>query len=275
MRADDADAAWGRLREARGYGGFGVADAAIVLADAAAPGTLRAHLRADALLLAEIPAAQPPPSAPAPAAWFRLLPEISPTRVVEILGSDGAAASAHALFRRLGFLTLPISQPDGLWEPLARRLAFEAARAVDGGIPPGELEASALEFGMAIGPLRLADEIGLEHAVLPDVEVPDCIRELLARGRAGRHADGGFYDYARGSTPELPHPLPASDAGRAAWREICARLRAGAEELLRSGGGERRSDVDLVSVLALGFPVERGGLLHDGRTVLDSPTPAT
>jgi 3-hydroxyacyl-CoA dehydrogenase / enoyl-CoA hydratase / 3-hydroxybutyryl-CoA epimerase len=275
LRESEADAAWQRLREARGFGGFGMADAALVLADVPEPGRLRQHLRPEAILLTEIAAARSPEPSPEPAAWFRLLPELSPSRVVELFSGGAARDAAHALLRQLGFLTVPIGSPGGLWEPLARRLAFEAGGALDSGVDAGELEAAALEFGMAIGPLRLADELGLDHAVPEGERAPYCVAALLERGRAGRHAGAGFYDYSRGSTPELSEPLIPTALGRATWLAICNRLRGEAEELLAAGVGERRTDVDLISVLTLGFPVERGGLLHDGRTALDSRASAS
>src|SRR5207244_8075045 len=81
---------------------------------------------------------------------------------------------------------------------------------VDEGARVDEVDRAMREFGFAVGPLRLLDEVGLEviQRIAEPLEMasgermprPHVIADLVARGCVGRGSGAGFYLW-RGSSP--------------------------------------------------------------------------
>ena len=80
-------------------------------------------------------------------------------------------------------------------------LLFSAVRLLDEhDLDPETVDACMkLGAGHPMGPLRLLDLVGLDvSASIGDqigAEVPGRVRKLIAAGRLGKKAGGGFYDY--------------------------------------------------------------------------------
>jgi len=79
-----------------------------------------------------------------------------------------------------------------------------AMRCIDEGIAAETVDEAALEFGMPMGPIELADTVGLDICVAvgkmldPGAAPPKRLSELVAAGHLGRKTKRGFYDYATG-----------------------------------------------------------------------------
>ncbi len=73
---------------------------------------------------------------------------------------------------------------------------------------------AATEFGMPMGPIELADTVGLDICLSVaeelsgplHIEVPNILRELVAQGHLGRKSGHGFYQYDARGHRELPPP---------------------------------------------------------------------
>lgn len=161
---------------------------------------------------------------------------------------------------------------------------LEAAAMVGEGIPPTSIERASVRAGYPVGTLALLDELTLTlpHKIfgqfrdeaaaesLKFVEHPGdaVLATLIDRGRAGRAAGAGFYDYADGRRSDLWEGLaPLYDAGIEGADvdvdELCDRLLF-AEALdtarcLQSGLLRSDADANVGSILGIGFPVWTGG----------------
>jgi 3-hydroxyacyl-CoA dehydrogenase/enoyl-CoA hydratase/3-hydroxybutyryl-CoA epimerase len=126
------------------------------------------------------------------------------------------------------------------------------------------IDAAGRKFGMAHGPLELADAVGLDVcqrlAEQLDYPVPDELRERVEAGRLGRRTGQGFHDWrggrrVTGGVPPGRHPF------KEIGRELIDPL---LEEAVRCRDEQVVADGDLVDVGALfgaGFPAYTGGPL--------------
>jgi 3-hydroxyacyl-CoA dehydrogenase len=141
-------------------------------------------------------------------------------RLVEIVRgprtSDGTIAAAAGHVRRIGRIPIVVRDGPGF---LVNRLLFpylgEALELLREGTPADAIERAATEFGMAIGPLRLMDEIGLDTtlqagwvlaAAFPErILSSPLLVSMVKAGRLGQKAGAGFYAYdkrgAKGASP--------------------------------------------------------------------------
>jgi 3-hydroxyacyl-CoA dehydrogenase/enoyl-CoA hydratase/3-hydroxybutyryl-CoA epimerase/3-hydroxyacyl-CoA dehydrogenase/enoyl-CoA hydratase/3-hydroxybutyryl-CoA epimerase/enoyl-CoA isomerase len=196
-----------------------------------------------------------------------------------------AAAVAHVQ----GIARIPIVVEDGPGFAVNRLLfpyLSEALELLREGQPVHAIEEAAVDFGMAIGPLRLMDEIGLDTtlqaawvlaAAFPERVVSSpLLVSMVKAGRLGRKTGAGFFSH-RG--PTSSRVSAAADAGvaellapwiesppRTAPEDIACRLvlpmLLEATRLLEEGKVHDPRDIDAAVLFGLGFPAEKGGLLR-------------
>jgi 3-hydroxyacyl-CoA dehydrogenase/enoyl-CoA hydratase/3-hydroxybutyryl-CoA epimerase/3-hydroxyacyl-CoA dehydrogenase/enoyl-CoA hydratase/3-hydroxybutyryl-CoA epimerase/enoyl-CoA isomerase len=153
------------------------------------------------------------------------------------------------------------------------------------------IENAALEFGMAKGPFRLMDEIGLDTtlqagwcmaAVFPDrIPISPLLVALIKLGRLGQKSGAGFFSYADPASLAKPaEPDPATIEIVARWVKTSQQLSAEniilrlllpmileATRILEDGEVRDPRDIDLGVIFGLGFPARRGGLLWWADTI--------
>lgn len=168
----------------------------------------------------------------------------------------------------------------------------EAGFLLEEGASPQQVDRALTEFGMAMGPLTMADLAGMDinwatrkrlastrPAHLRYSSVADRICEM---GRFGQKTSGGYYRYEPGSRTPVPDPLIddliadcAREAGitrRAVSDEeivercMLALINEGAH-ILEEGIAQRASDIDVVYVHGYGFPAWRGGPMFYAETL--------
>lgn len=198
--------------------------------------------------------------------------------LVEVIHGEhtepAAIAQALGFARRIDKLPLPCrSSPGFLVNRVLVPYLLEAMHAAAEGVPLPVIDQVALDFGMPVGPVELADVVGLDvcqHvgqivAAALGRTPPDLarLRELVAAGKLGRKAGEGFYVWVDGKASKPPAPAagaPADLADRlilALVNECVACLREGVVE-----------DADLVDagvIFGAGFAPFRGGPLHWAR----------
>ena len=149
-----------------------------------------------------------------------------------------------------------------------------------------QVDAAAEEFGMAMGPFRVMDEIGLDVTVhggwvlykaFPErVEPSPILLELIRDGNLGRKTGCGFYRYESSTMWELPgtdnnrlntriaekyrsgrkSPLTSMRYDTIVDRLIGEMFREG-QRILEDGVVRSAAEIELAVVLGLGFPENR------------------
>jgi 3-hydroxyacyl-CoA dehydrogenase/enoyl-CoA hydratase/3-hydroxybutyryl-CoA epimerase len=173
-------------------------------------------------------------------------------------------APAAAFVRQIDKLPLPVrSAPGFLVNRVLAPYMMAAMRAVDEGIAPETVDEAALAFGMPMGPIELADTVGLDIAVAVGKllsgrgEPPKKLLALVADGHVGRKTGRGFYEWRDGkAVKSAPGTVPADLADRLIGPFV-AEARAALDEGIVS-------DADLVdagAIFGTGFAPFRGGPL--------------
>jgi 3-hydroxyacyl-CoA dehydrogenase/enoyl-CoA hydratase/3-hydroxybutyryl-CoA epimerase len=174
-------------------------------------------------------------------------------------------APAAAFVRLIDRLPLPVkSAPGFLVNRVLAPYLMAAMRAVDDGIAPETVDEAALAFGMPMGPIELADTVGLDICVavgklLGANAAPP--RELMKRvdaGELGKKSGRGFYRWEAGkSVKGAAGAVPAGLADRLVGPYVDEAKAALADGIV--------ADADLVdagAIFGTGFAPFRGGPLH-------------
>lgn len=177
----------------------------------------------------------------------------------------GLVANAEAFTRQIDKLPLPVkSAPGFLVNRILAPYLMEAMRCVDEGITPEAVDEAALAFGMPVGPIELADTVGLDVCLavgkmLGDgAEAPKRLTELIAAGQLGRKTKHGFYDWTTGKAGKKAPGAVAPGLADRLIRPLLAEARAALKQ-------EIVADSDLVdagAIFGTGFAPFTGGPLH-------------
>ncbi|MEO8804399.1 MAG: 3-hydroxyacyl-CoA dehydrogenase NAD-binding domain-containing protein [Rudaea sp.] len=137
--------------------------------------------------------------------------------LVEIVRQDHlkAANEKHALAfcKAIDKLPVPVKGTPGfLVNRILMPYLLEAMRAFKEGVPGPVLDKTAKKFGMPMGPIELADTVGLDVCAsvgkeLGDflgLEIPDGLDELIAAGKRGKKTGEGLYKWENGKPVKLP-----------------------------------------------------------------------
>ena len=179
------------------------------------------------LKLADIGAKFEDPSRLVGIHFFNPVPQMQLVEVVRGAVTDAETAKRAATFvRQIDKLPLPVEDSPGfLVNRVLGPYINQALRMVDEGVAPETLDAAVAAFGMPMGPIELADTVGLDICLAVGKELagegaepPRKLVELVAAGNLGKKTGRGFYAWrngkarkgaARGVTPELTEKLIA------------------------------------------------------------------
>ncbi|RKF17004.1 fatty-acid oxidation protein subunit alpha [Roseovarius spongiae] len=150
---------------------------------------------------------------------------------------------------------------------------MEAMALMDEGVRKEVIDTAALQFGMPMGPVTLADQVGLDIGLhvaeslrdnleKPMADISDKLREKVEAGNLGKKTGKGFYDWDEGS----PRPDASLDDAPADLtdRLILPMLDA-CVEVLRRGVAKDEDQVDAAMIFATGWAPFRGGPMHYAR----------
>lgn len=174
-----------------------------------------------------------------------------------------------AFARKIDKLPLPcLSSPGFVVNRVLMPYMMEALLAGEDGVPMPVIDKAAKRFGMPMGPVELADTVGLDVALhvarilgaAYGIPVPDRLVEMVEKKRLGRKTGRGFYEWKDGKAvkPEVKDAttpqdladrlvLPMVNEAVAVWRDGVV------------------TDLDLLDagvIFGTGFAPFRGGPIH-------------
>ncbi len=152
-------------------------------------------------------------------------PALLQSRLAHATGRGGPARRALAeTLRRATSFVAEISRLPAPVRPSAGFLVnraltpyiAEAILLMGEGIPKERIDARAEAFGMPMGPVELADRVGLDIAVevaqtlaerlnMPLPEMPGWLHQMVREGRLGVKTGAGLYDYDAEGKPKKIH----------------------------------------------------------------------
>ena len=183
------------------------------------------------------------------------------------------AARAAAFVRQIDKLPLPVKDAPGfLVNAVLAPYMHEAMRCVDEGMAPETVDAAAVAFGMPMGPLELADTVGLDVAVAAGRQLaaattsansdaaatPRKLAELVDSGKLGKKTGRGFYAYANGKAQKgTAGSVPTGLAER-----LIAPLLAATQRLVAQGVVADAELADAGVIFGTGFAPFTGGPMN-------------
>ncbi|MCF6355185.1 MAG: 3-hydroxyacyl-CoA dehydrogenase NAD-binding domain-containing protein [Candidatus Polarisedimenticolaceae bacterium] len=203
--------------------------------------------------------------------FFNPVAKMQLVEIVSATNTDpNAAQQAAAFAKQIGRLPLPVkSSPGFLVNRILMPYLLEAIVLLDSGTSATAIDKAATDFGMPMGPVELADTVGLDICLavadklaesLP-VNVPEMLRSMVSEGKLGRKSGQGFYLYNKGKAQKAAVTESANVLPGLADRMIMCMLNE-AVACLREG---IVSDADLLDagiVFGTGFAPFRGGPIH-------------
>jgi len=244
--------------------------------------TLEAGMKPDTVLatntssipLDEIAAGLPRPEALVGIHFFN---PVAKMQLVEVVSGSRTAASETAkaigFVSAIGRLPLPVKgSPGFLVNRVLMPYLMEAVTLVAEGISPVLVDEAAERFGMPMGPIELADTVGLDiclhvgeiltaHFGSADpsaARAAALLKSKVDAGQLGRKSNQGFYEYRDGK-PQKPDQDPNSVNLDDLAERMVFRLLNEAVACLREGVVADADLLDAGMVFGTGFAPFRGG----------------
>jgi len=211
--------------------------------------------------------------------FFNPVARMMLVEVVAGRDSDPALVARGAAFvRGIDKLPLPVkSAPGFLVNRVLAPYLMTAMRCVDEGVAPEAVDAAAVAFGMPMGPIELADTVGLDICLAVgrmlghEDEPPRRLAERVAAGQLGKKSGQGFYAWVNGR----PQKQAAQSVPAGLGQRLVDPLVAEAKAALAEGIVDDADLVDAGAIFGAGFAPFRGGPLQYARAAGGSPQRAT
>jgi 3-hydroxyacyl-CoA dehydrogenase/enoyl-CoA hydratase/3-hydroxybutyryl-CoA epimerase len=207
---------------------------------------------------------------------------VSRLQLVEVVSHDGSdpqiLKQALAFVGTIDRLPLPVkSSPGFVVNRALTPYMLEAMLMLDENVDKLTIDTAAETFGMPMGPIELADQVGLDICLavgdmlrskfgdlLPPA--PAWLRDKVARGELGRKTGKGFYVWKDGKAEKKP----ASSETAQPTPELIDRLILPISNVcvacLREGIVDNPDLVDGAMIFGTGYAPFRGGPLNYART---------
>jgi 3-hydroxyacyl-CoA dehydrogenase/enoyl-CoA hydratase/3-hydroxybutyryl-CoA epimerase len=199
---------------------------------------------------------------------------VAKMQLVEIVSAvntnTDVVAKAASFTRHINRLPLPVkSAPGFLVNRVLMPYLLEAVLLQSEGIKPSVIDRAAVDFGMPMGPIALADTVGLDIclsvvenlATQKELDIPQRLKTMVKKGRLGRKTNRGFYTYNKGkieqSKPNKTDTIPDDLQDRMILRIINEVVAC-----LDEGIVENADLLDAGIIFGTGFAPFRGGPLH-------------
>jgi 3-hydroxyacyl-CoA dehydrogenase/enoyl-CoA hydratase/3-hydroxybutyryl-CoA epimerase len=179
-------------------------------------------------------------------------------------------ARGAAFVRQIDKLPLPVkSAPGFLVNRVLAPYLMTAMRCVDEGIAQETVDEAALAFGMPMGPIELADTVGLDICIAvgkmldANATLPQKLKDRVGAGKLGKKTGQGFYTWVDGKAQKQPAGAVPEGLGERLVGPFVAEAKAALADHIVA-------DADLVdagAIFGTGFAPFRGGPLHYAASV--------
>jgi len=179
--------------------------------------------------------------------------------------SGTAMAIGQAFAKQVDKLPLPcLSAPGFLVNRVLTPYLNEAMLMMDEGLAPETLDAAAKDFGMPMGPIELADMVGLDvgwavgqELAKPGAVVPKRLQQNVEAKRFGKKTGQGFYTWVKGK-PRKGRADTSADLKALADRMVAPALNE-AVACVRERIVDDGDLCDAGMIFGTGFAPHRGG----------------
>jgi 3-hydroxyacyl-CoA dehydrogenase/enoyl-CoA hydratase/3-hydroxybutyryl-CoA epimerase len=207
---------------------------------------------------------------------------VSRLQLVEVVSHDGTDPQllklALAFVGAIDRLPLPVkSSPGFLVNRALTPYMLEAMVMLDEKIDKSVIDAAAEKFGMPMGPIELADQVGLDICLavgdmlrskfgdlLPPT--PAWLREKVAKGELGRKTGKGFYLWKDGKADKASPSAAAEKPSDEMIDRLVLPMSNVCVACLREGIVDNPDTVDGAMIFGTGYAPFRGGPLNYART---------
>jgi len=177
---------------------------------------------------------------------------------------------ATAFCRHIRRLPLPVKSSAGfLVNRILMPYLIEAVTLLEEGTPAAVIDEATRSFGMPMGPVQLADSVGLDICLSVanilakslDMNIPDELQRQVDQGHLGRKSGRGFYKYRKGKAQIPKVNMNEYDTAEISERMILLML----NESVACLREELVANADLLDagmIFGAGFAPFRGGPVH-------------
>jgi 3-hydroxyacyl-CoA dehydrogenase/enoyl-CoA hydratase/3-hydroxybutyryl-CoA epimerase len=190
--------------------------------------------------------------------------------LVEIVQGPQTSAevmqAGQSFARRIDKLPLPCkSAPGFLVNRVLSPYLLEAMLMLDEGIPAETIDAAARDFGMPMGPIELADMVGLDigwavgqELARPGTPIPKKLQAQVEAKNFGKKSGKGFYTWVKGKPVKGNAVADSADLKALAERMVLPALNE-AVACVREGIVADEDLCDAGVIFGTGFAPHRGG----------------
>jgi 3-hydroxyacyl-CoA dehydrogenase/enoyl-CoA hydratase/3-hydroxybutyryl-CoA epimerase len=207
---------------------------------------------------------------------------VSRLQLVEVVSHDGndgeLLKEGLAFVGAIDRLPLPVkSSPGFLVNRALTPYMLEAMVLLDEKVDQRVIDAAAEKFGMPMGPIELADQVGLDICLdvgdmlrskfgdlLPPT--PAWLREKVAKGELGRKSGKGFYAWRDGKADKGATPATGAQPTEEMTDRLILPMSNVCVAALREGIVDNADVVDGAMIFGTGYAPFRGGPLNYART---------
>lgn len=185
--------------------------------------------------------------------------------------SQETMAKAMAFVRKIDRLPLPVkSSPGFLINRILMPYLMEAMELIKEGVPITVIDKAMKDFGMPMGPITLADTVGLDICLSVanhlgkyfNAPVPQTLIDMVNQKKLGRKTGQGFYKYDKNGKQIKPATEPYDKPLDTISNRLILRMINEAFACLHEGVVADGDLLDAGMVYGTGFAPFRGGPIH-------------
>lgn len=193
--------------------------------------------------------------------------------LVEIIinnNSQDIIDTTRYLLQHIGKLPLPVKNSPGfLVNRVLMPYMIEAMMLAEEGVPYTMIDQAAIDFGMQMGPIELADTVGLDLCLHVaenlsshlGINIPGILKKKVKKGKLGKKTGQGFYRFKNGQAKKKTlaknYTVPIDIQDRLIMRLLNETVACLREEITTNA-----DFIDAGLIFGAGFAPFRGGPIH-------------